>query len=164
MRLRSDILWGAKRWRESAEQIELLYGDRWRDWQPLNDIERADIMRAGVGYALANDQIGMIRFREKYAAKMSEGPDRHAFDVVSSQLGSNSDEFRNVATTIASVDTLDAFLRDMRTRYPETGTLTPTIPPQASSRPPTPQAAPAAPQSGPQSSVPASQAGRLAAR
>jgi hypothetical protein len=35
VRLRSDILWGAKRWRESAEQIELLHGDRWRDWHPL---------------------------------------------------------------------------------------------------------------------------------
>ena len=44
-RLRSDVLWTAKRWRESAEQIEF-YGDRWRDWQPLNDAERADIMRA----------------------------------------------------------------------------------------------------------------------
>jgi hypothetical protein len=163
MRLRSDILWSAKRWRESAEQIELLYGDRWRDWQPLNDTERADIMRAAVGYALANDQIGMLRFREKYVAKMSEGPDRRAFDVVSSQLGSNTDEFRTVANAIASVDTLDAFLRDMRARYPETGTLTPTIQTQAPARPPTPQAGPVAPQAGAQSSA-ASQAGRLAAR
>ena len=42
IRLRSDVLWAAKRWRESAEQIELMYGDRWKEWQPLNDIERSD--------------------------------------------------------------------------------------------------------------------------
>src|SRR5262249_44815944 len=50
--LRSDILWAAKRWRESAEQIELLYGDRWRDWRPLNHAERSDLLRAAMGYAI----------------------------------------------------------------------------------------------------------------
>ncbi len=37
IRLRSDIYWAAHRWRESAEQIELMYGERWKDWQPLNE-------------------------------------------------------------------------------------------------------------------------------
>ena len=35
IRLRSDILWAARRWRDAAEQIELLYGERWRDFTPL---------------------------------------------------------------------------------------------------------------------------------
>ncbi|MDB5484202.1 MAG: hypothetical protein JWR29_106, partial [Tardiphaga sp.] len=36
IRLRADINWAARRWREASEQIELYYGDRWRDFQPLN--------------------------------------------------------------------------------------------------------------------------------
>jgi hypothetical protein len=123
-RLRSDVLWAAKRWRESAEQIELLYGERWKEWQPLNDVERADIMRAAIGYGLAEDRLGSQRFREKYAAKMSEGPDRRAFEIATGPRGSTGSDFREIAKTIASVDTLDAFLRDMRVRYPETGALT----------------------------------------
>ena len=163
-RLRSDVLWAAKRWRESAEQVELLHGDRWHDWQPLNDAERADIMRAAIGYGLAEDRLGMQRFREKYAAKMSEGPDRHAFDVVTSSRGSNGAEFRDIAKAIASVDTLDAFLRDMRARYPETGALTSitSSPPQpptqlntAPQRPPGPQT---------RASQPGVNAGRVATR
>ena len=59
MRLRSDIYWAARRWREAAEQIELLYGERWRDFEPLTDAERADILRAAIGYALAEDTIGL---------------------------------------------------------------------------------------------------------
>ena len=35
IRLRSDIYWASRRWRESAEQIELYYADRWRDFKPL---------------------------------------------------------------------------------------------------------------------------------
>jgi tetratricopeptide (TPR) repeat protein len=125
VRLRSDILWSAKRWRESAEQIELLYGDRWKDWRPLNDAERSDVLRAALGYALDADKLGMDRFAAKYAAKMAEGPDRHAFEVLSTPQGADTVEFREIAHTVAAVDTLDAFLRDLRARYPETGSFTP---------------------------------------
>jgi hypothetical protein len=124
-RLRSDILWGAKRWRESAEQIELMYGDRWQDWRPLNDAERSDILRAAMGYALADDRLGLDRFAGKYAAKMADSPDRRAFEVLAAPNSGDSGEFREVARTVAAVDTLEAFLRDMRARYPETGAFTP---------------------------------------
>ncbi len=59
IRLRSDIYWAARRWREASEQIELYYGDRWRDFKPLNPAEKADIIRAVVGYALADDGSGL---------------------------------------------------------------------------------------------------------
>jgi tetratricopeptide (TPR) repeat protein len=126
VRLRSDVLWMAKRWREAAEQIELMYGDRWRDWQPLTDAERADLLRAGLGYALGEDRLGLDRFRGKYAAMMTDGAERRAFEVVTAPASANNAEFRDVAKTIAAVDTLDGFLRDMRARYPETGAFAPT--------------------------------------
>jgi hypothetical protein len=125
IRLRSDILWAAKRWREAAEQIELLYGDRWRDWQPLNETERSDVLRAAMGYSIGEDALGLERFSGKYAAKMAEGPDRHPFEIVTSPAAGNSGEFREVAHAVAAIDTLETFLRDMRARYPETGSFTP---------------------------------------
>jgi len=131
IRLRSDILWAAQRWAEAAEQIELLYGDRWKEFEPLADAERSDILRAAVGYTLGGDSIGLGRFREKYAGKMGDGPDQRAFEVVTAPVGSAAGEFRDIARAIAAVDTLDGFLRDLRTRYPETGAL-----PSAQQRPP----------------------------
>ena len=61
IRLRSDIYWAARRWRESAEQIELYYGDRWKDFKPLSTAEKGDVIRAVVGYSLAEDGIGLAR-------------------------------------------------------------------------------------------------------
>ncbi len=119
IRLRSDILWAAKRWREAAESIELLYGERWKQFTPLSDTERSDILRAAIAYSLADESMGLARFREKYAAKMADSPDRHAFDVVSAPIGTSGAEFQAVAKTAAGVDTLDGFLRDMRARYPD---------------------------------------------
>ena len=134
IRLRSDILWAARRWGTSAEQIELYYGERWKEWQPLNEIERADILRAATGYALGEDALGLSRFREKYAAKMAQTPDARDFEIVSAPLGTSGAEFRNIAHAAASVDTLEGFLRDVQARYPD-----------ASALPPAPAAAPAAP-------------------
>ena len=108
LRLRSDIYWASRQWQKAAEHIELLYGDRWKSFEPLTDAERADMLRAGVAYALAEDKIGVSRLRDKYAAKMAQGPDGRAFDVVTGGLGASSPEFREVARFVASGDTLRA--------------------------------------------------------
>jgi len=130
-RLRADILWAAQRFDESAEQIELMYGDRYKDFEPLNEDERQDIMRAEIGYALAEDQLGLGRFREKYAAKMAATPDAHAFDVVSAPLGTSGDQFATIAHAAASADTLETFLRDMKARYPDASAISPPAEPPA---------------------------------
>jgi tetratricopeptide (TPR) repeat protein len=123
IRLRADILWASRRWGEAAEQLELLYGTRWQEWAPLAENERADILRAAIGFALGEDAIGLGRFREKYAAKMAEGTDRRAFDVITAPTGPSGAEFRDVAKAVAAVDTLEGFLRALRARFPDTGAM-----------------------------------------
>jgi tetratricopeptide (TPR) repeat protein len=118
-RLRADILWNAKKWRAAGEAIEVLYGDRYKQFVPLNEEERTDILRGAIAYSLADDPMSLARFREKYAAKMMEGPDRRAFQVVAAPIGASSKEFRDVANTVGNTSTLDAFLREMHKRYPD---------------------------------------------
>jgi hypothetical protein len=122
IRLRSDIYWASRHWREASEQIELYYGDRWRDFKPLNPVEKGDVIRAVVGYALAEDAIGLARFREKYAPLMSGDADRAAFETASKPAAANSAEFDEIAKMAASVDTLDGFLREMKARFPDAAT------------------------------------------
>ena len=128
IRLRSDIYWASRRWREASEQIELYYADRWRDFKPLNPVEKGDVIRAVVGYALAEDAIGLARFREKYAPLMSGDADRAAFETASQPAASTSAEFAAIAKMAASVDTLDGFLREMKTRFPDATARAPMAP------------------------------------
>jgi hypothetical protein len=141
-----------------------LYGERWKDWQPLNDIERSDILRAELGYALGEDTLGLGRFREKYAAKMAGTPDAHAFEVVSAPLGTSGTEFAAIAHAAAAVDTLDGFLRDMQSRYPDASAAPPNAGPPAPPDPP--QAGAPAPAVPPMPSIvpPARASGRTAQR
>jgi hypothetical protein len=150
-RLRADILWAARRYDQSAEQIELLYGERWKGWEPLKDTERADLIRAAVGYALSEDAIGLSRLREKYAAKMAESPDRRIFDIASAPIGNGPSEFGQIAKIVAAGDTLEGFLRELRSHYPEIGALSavsvaPRTRPQAAAGPGRDKAQPAEPQ------------------
>ena len=108
-------------------------------------------MRAAIGYSLGDEPIGLARLREKYAAKMADAPDRRAFDVVSAPVGTASAEFQDVAKKIAGVDTLDTFLRDMRTRYPDSAAISPgaadkAAPPAAPAKPKEPAAQAATPE------------------
>jgi tetratricopeptide (TPR) repeat protein len=123
VRLRADILWAARRWRPAAEQIEMLYGDRWREFTPLSETERSDILRAAIGYSLADDALDLARFRERYLPKMADTPDRRAFDLVSAPVGSGSAEFQDIAKRVTGADSLEAFLRDMRKRYPDSSAI-----------------------------------------
>ena len=119
-RLRADVMWKARRWRDAGEQIEKFYGERWREFAPLSETERADVLRAGIGFALADDAIGLDRLRTKYAPKMAEGPDRRAFEVVTAPFNTQAPEFGDVAKAVAAADTLEGFLRDIRAKFPET--------------------------------------------
>jgi tetratricopeptide (TPR) repeat protein len=119
IRLRSDIYWASRQWRESSEQIELYYGERWRDFKPLNAAEKSDVLRAVIGYALAEDRIGLVRFREKFAPLMSGETDRLAFDTASKPGAASSAEFAAIAKMAAGVDTLEGFLREMKARFPD---------------------------------------------
>ena len=132
-RLRADVLWAARRWREAGEQIEKLYGDRWREFAPLSEAERADVLRAALAYSLADDALGLDRFRQKYAAKMGEGPDKNAFAIAIDRRAVASTEFADIARKVSATDTLDSFLRDVRTHYPSTGPAS--AAPPASERP-----------------------------
>lgn len=135
IRLRSDIYWASRQWREASEQIELYYGDRWRDFRPLNAAEKSDVIRAVVGYALAEDAIGLGRFREKYAPLMTGEADKFAFDTASKPAASNSAEFGLIAKMAASVDTLDGFIREMKIRFPDATARAPVSPEMSRSEP-----------------------------
>lgn len=119
MRLRADVNWAAKRWRQAAEQIEQMYGERWKDFAPLNQKERSDILRAAFGYALAGDQLAMGALREKYAAKMAETDLRQMFDLATTSTDINTPEFRNVGSVVGAQDRLGLFLDDIKARFPE---------------------------------------------
>lgn len=115
--LRADILWSAGRHKDAAEQSERLVAARRGD-QPLSEAERRHLLRAAIGFALIDDGLGLDRLRTRWQEAMAGSPDARAFDVVTSPIAARGVEYREIARSIADRDTLEAFLKAYRERYP----------------------------------------------
>jgi hypothetical protein len=118
-RLRADIYWESGNWAVAGQKIEALLDGRWSDAPPLDAGERALVLRAAVSYSLAGDQQSLARLHEHFAAKMKSTPEANLFAVLSAPIEAHGLAFRDAAAKIASVDTLETFMRDFSKRYSE---------------------------------------------
>lgn len=125
LRLRADAFWTAQKWQQAGEQLEKLLGKRWQDPSPLSDTERFDVLRSAVSYALANDQFALDRLRRKFYDTMIKSVDAETFVLVTRSITNRGDDFETLAKEIASVDTLDAFMKEFRARYDRNDTQQP---------------------------------------
>ncbi|HTQ14915.1 MAG TPA: hypothetical protein VMH86_13655 [Rhizomicrobium sp.] len=113
-RLRADIYWESGNWAVAGQKAEELIGARYADATPLTPDERTEVMRAAIAYSLAADQPSLDRLRGHFAAKMNASPDASAFAVVTQTIDTQGTQFRDLAGKIASIDTLEAFMKDFR--------------------------------------------------
>lgn len=117
-RLRADIYWAGRRWREAGEAHERLLGESWRGNVPLKDSERADVMRSAISYVMADEALQLDRLRAKFAAKMAESSDARTFAFVTGANRNNLADIREMARAAASSDTISDFMKAYRERYP----------------------------------------------
>lgn len=118
-RLRADIFWQGRRWREAGEAFERILGERWRGPEPLAGQDRLDAMRAAIAYGLADEVLSLDRLRGKFAAKMADSADATNFAFLTATNARQTQRFREIARSIASANTLSEFLAEYRKRYPD---------------------------------------------
>ena len=116
-KLRADIYWESGNWDIAGQKSEELLGARYSDTSPLSDGERAQVLRMAVAYSLANDEASLDRLRKNFTPKMTGTPDASAFTVLSQSISLHGLAFRDAAAQIASVDTLQAFMKDFSKKH-----------------------------------------------
>jgi hypothetical protein len=118
-RLRADIYWAAKKWREAGERLEKLVGERWRDEAPLDAGARYDILRAALAYVLGGEAIGLGRLKHKFAEKMGDTPEGKVIALLLTPEGTSAKTMTEAARALASFDSLGTFIKEHRARYPD---------------------------------------------
>lgn len=112
--LRADVLWDAGRWEEAGGAFEGMLGDSWKSEGAFSDNTRLQVMRAAVAYSLAGDEDGLSRMRTKFGEAMSRSADAGAFAVVSDPIVEQGVAFRELASRIASIDTMERFVTSLK--------------------------------------------------
>ena len=115
----ADIHWDSQKWGVAAANFEEALGERWRDPLPLTDGERFQVMRAAISFSLNDDAAGLERIRAKFGDLMGDSPDASSFSVVTDPIETNGVAFRDLARSIASIDTLDSFVQSMEGSFTE---------------------------------------------
>jgi hypothetical protein len=121
--LRIDAHWKARRYTQASEMIEALYAEP----GTLSQVARMGIIKAAVGFVLANDRFGLTRLRSKFADAMVTSPEWPMFDLVTGDIEVTSLEFKTVASQVSGVDGINAFLASYRETYGGEGALAPAV-------------------------------------
>lgn len=115
----ANIHWESQQWDIAAANFEEALGERWRDPLPLEEAERFQVLRAAISFSLDDDATGLERMRAKFGDLMSASPDAAAFAVVTDPIETNGVAFRDLARSVASIDTLDSFVQSMEDSFSE---------------------------------------------
>ncbi len=116
VKLRADIYWQSGNWAVAAQKAEEALGGAWSDPAPLSDEQRQNVMRTAVAYSLANDETSLERLRERFTPKMKASRDANAFNVVTQRIDMHGMAFREAAAKVASIDTLQTFMKELQNR------------------------------------------------
>jgi len=120
-RLRADIYWKGKRWREAGETYERILADAWQREEPMDDAQRLLAMRSGLAYVLGDEKLSLDRLRSRYLPKMSKTPDAGAFALITNDKTKKPQLLSDVVRSVVNADTMTEFLSAYRKRYPESG-------------------------------------------
>lgn len=114
--LRADIYWAAQDWPNAAASLDKVLGEAGPPvpGTPLDAAVQSRVMRAAIAYALAGQQDGLDKLRTLYDAQMALSPYADSFDVISRSSKNSGVAFRQLASTIAGLDTLKDFMATYR--------------------------------------------------
>ena len=121
--LRIDAQWKAKRYSQAGEMIEALYADPGEITRSQQ--ARMGLIKAAVGYVLADDRFGLARLRSKFGEAMVTTPEWPMFDLVTGNISVTSVEFKTVASQVSGLEGINAFLAAYRETYGSGGALAP---------------------------------------
>ena len=119
-RMKADAYWNAQQWDKAGEQMEKLLGSSWNNGEALQPFERQDVLRAAISYSLAQDAFALSRLRKKFYNKMVNSPDANSFIVVTKPVKKDGMAYKRLAKDLASINTLDAFMKQYRDHYKDT--------------------------------------------
>ncbi|HTN62429.1 MAG TPA: hypothetical protein VL147_12905 [Devosia sp.] len=124
--LRVDAKWKGRRYDEAGELIEAMVSSQNPDGA-LGQTTRMNIIKAAVGFVLSGDDFGSARLRDKFSDRMVTTPEWPMFDYVTGKITTTSLQFKKIASEVAGMDSLNAFLDSYRQVYGEGGSVAPAV-------------------------------------
>lgn len=121
--LRSDIYWLQQDWPKVAKSGAAILADRWKNTEPLSEVESQQILRQAVALSLMKDDSGLQLMRERFLPIVAESQYAEVFDAITERLNPGSSRLGDLVSRIANVSSFEAVLANYRTRFADGNSL-----------------------------------------
>ena len=115
--IRADVAWKQHTWPQAGLMYERALGDRWKTPGILNTNEEAKLLRAGVAFSLADDDVSLGRLRQRYSGFIdgARNPDGLRVALAGADPASlSSDDFSRVT---ADNEAFNGWVAKMKDRF-----------------------------------------------
>lgn len=114
--LRAEIHWRRKDWPAAVTALSGLLKPMENTSGPLSPVDRQIALQLAVALSFAKDDAGADRLAGAMTSRFEGSPELPIFKVLTARVNRNETEFRELASKVAGVGNLDAFLSAYRDR------------------------------------------------
>ncbi len=123
LEVRALCAWRSRDWAGASRTAEQRLGDRWKRNEPLSAPEAAMLLRAGVGYSLANDDASLARLRDHYMRLTDTAPNPAQLKVA--LTGLTAAPGAGLAAAMSDTDVFAGWVGRMKARFRTDGAAPP---------------------------------------
>ncbi len=119
--LRADVAWQARDWREVARMTGQLVRGQPAGEGTLSPADRVHVVKLAVALYMNHDRRGLAAVAKRFGPSMAKGEHAETFRMLTHVTRPNETEFRQLASAIAGVGDLEAFMSSYRARVANGG-------------------------------------------
>jgi tetratricopeptide (TPR) repeat protein len=79
--VRAEVAWRMRNWTQAGTLLEKILGDRWKKPGALEPQQEAMLLRAGIAYSMAKDDMGLDRLRTRFGGFVEQAKSADALRV-----------------------------------------------------------------------------------
>jgi tetratricopeptide (TPR) repeat protein len=115
--VRAEIAWKGRDWALAGSLFERTLADRWKAVLPLRPDEESKLLRAGVAYSLAGDDVSLARLREHFAGYVEQSRNPEALRVAFAGVDGGALTANDFSRTVADNEGFAGWVAKMKQRF-----------------------------------------------
>lgn len=115
--IRAEIAWKQRTWPMAGSLYERSLGERWKGQGALAPAEEARLLRAGVAYSLADDDVSLGRIRQRYSGFIESSGNPEGLRVALSGMNVESLSSADFGRVTADNEAFGGWVAKMKDRF-----------------------------------------------
>jgi hypothetical protein len=115
--VRAEVAWRMRQWSQVGALEEKILGDRWKKPDALAPEQEAMLLRAGIAYSMADDDVGLARLRARFGGFVEQARTADALRVALAGATAMPTLTRDFGKVAADADVFAGWVERMKQKF-----------------------------------------------